>query len=101
MASRVSVVIPCHNYGRFLPEAVASVLAQTQPPDEVAIVDDGSTDDTPDVLRAIEGRVPGLVTLHRAPARGPAATFNDGVRATSGDLVVVLSAYDRVSPRYI
>lgn len=99
-ASRVSVVVPCHNYGRFLPEAVASVQAQTRPPDEVVVVDDGSTDETPDVVRALDG-VAGLRTLRRSPARGAAATFNDGVRASTGDLVVVLSADDRMSPRYL
>ena len=97
----MSVVIPCHNYGRFLAEAVVSVRSQTRPADEIVVVDDGSTDDTSDVVRALEEGIPDFVTFSRSPARGAAATFNDGVRATTGDLVMVLSADDRLSPRYL
>ena len=52
----VSVAIICHNYGRFLREAVDSVLAQTLLPCEVVIVDDASTDDTEAVAREYEAR---------------------------------------------
>ena len=98
---KVSIVIPCHNYGRFLDEAFESVVAQTRAVDEVVIVDDGSSDQTRQIMESIADRHAGVVTVHRHPARGPARTFNDGVRATSGDLVVILSADDRLSPTYI
>ncbi len=47
MGSRVSVVVTCHNYGRYLRECLESVLAQDRPADEIIVVDDASTDDTP------------------------------------------------------
>jgi glycosyltransferase involved in cell wall biosynthesis len=98
-----SVVIPCHNYGRFLEEAVASVDSQTRAPDEVVIIDDGSTDCTAGVLAALERRPRNydLVVVSRSPACGAAATFNDGVRASRGEFVVILSADDRLSPAYL
>jgi O-antigen biosynthesis protein len=97
---RISVVIPCHNYGRFVTEAVESLMAQTRRPDEVVIVDDGSTDDTAQAIAALQARFT-LTLIARHPARGAVSTFNDGIRASTGDLVMLLSADDRLSPRYL
>jgi hypothetical protein len=58
MPPLVSVIIPSRNYAQFLPEAIDSVFAQGIEDVEVIVVDDGSTDDTPSVLRTI--RIPGL-----------------------------------------
>ena len=95
--SRVSVVIRGHQQGRFLAEAIDSVRAQTRLADEIVVVDDGSTDETPDVIAAHQ---PLVVVRHPVP-RGPAASFNAGVAASSGDLVLALDADDALSPRYL
>jgi O-antigen biosynthesis protein len=98
----VSVVVPCHNYGRFLAEAVESIERQTRPADEVVVVDDGSTDETSEVVERLRRTLrTELVVVSRHPARGAAQTFNDGVLASRGDLVVILSADDRLSDRYL
>ncbi len=99
--SRISVVIACHNYGRFLTDAVESVLAQSRPADEIVIVDDGSTDDTTAVIARLGERVPDLIVVSRFPARGAATTFNDAIATSSGDAFVLLSADDRLSPTYL
>ena len=52
----ISVVIPSFNAGRWIAASLDSVLAQTRPPDEVIVVDDGSTDDTAAVLARIASR---------------------------------------------
>ena len=54
---RISVVIPAYNAARFLPRCLASVFAQTLKPDEVIVVDDGSTDDTAALAAALGARV--------------------------------------------
>ena len=97
----VSVVVRCHNYGRFLGEALDSLTRQRRPVDEIVVVDDGSTDETSQVLERFRERRPDVVVVTRHPARGPARSFNDGVARSSGDLVLALDADDRIPPDYV
>jgi GT2 family glycosyltransferase len=96
----ISVVVRCHQQGRFLAEAVASARCQTRPPDEIVVVDDGSTDETAAVLEALKEQGP-LVVVHHDLPRGPATSFNEGVAATTGDLILALDADDALSQTYI
>jgi glycosyltransferase involved in cell wall biosynthesis len=91
-APAVSVVIPCYDQGRFLAEAIASAVDQSEPAAEVVVVDDGSTDDTGDVARAAG------VRCLRQQNRGLAAARNTGWRAARGDFIVFLDADDRLRP---
>ncbi|MFI2753376.1 glycosyltransferase [Cellulomonas sp. P22] len=94
----VSVVVPCYNYGHFLPAAVASALEQPGVDVEVVVVDDASTDDSADVARALaaaDDRV--TVVVHERNARH-IATYNDGLAHVTGDYVVLLSADDLLAP---
>jgi glycosyltransferase involved in cell wall biosynthesis len=86
----VSVVIPTYNHVGFLPSALQSVCGQTFPAQEVIVVDDGSTDDTGEVLRAWEGRI----RIIRQPNRGVAAARNAGASMASADLLAFLDADD-------
>jgi glycosyltransferase involved in cell wall biosynthesis len=86
----VSVIVPTYDYARYLPRALDSVRAQSEPPFEIVVVDDGSTDETPAVLR----RYADQVRVLRQPHRGPAAARNAGVAAARGDLVAFLDADD-------
>jgi glycosyltransferase involved in cell wall biosynthesis len=99
--ARISIIVPCHNYGRFLPEALESLDAQTRPPDEIVIVDDGSTDDSLAVAQAYGRDRPDVVVLTRTPATGVVRAVADGVAASTGDLFAMLSADDRFSPTYL
>ena len=89
----VAVVVPCFNHAHFLGDAIASALAQTRPPDEVIVVDDGSTDDTPAVAR----RFPGVRYLHQRNA-GSAAARNAGLDAARSEFVQFLDADDVLLP---
>lgn len=97
----ISVVVPCHNYGPYLPEALQSVLTQSRAADELVVIDDGSSDETAAVIQAFVSSHPSTIVLSRSPARGVVDTFNAGVLASSGQLVVILSADDRMSPNYL
>lgn len=97
----ISVVVPCHNYGRYLAAAISSLDAQDRRPDEIFVCDDGSTDNSWDILcDVLAGRTD--VTLYRHPvALGIVATFNEMVRRTSGEFVVMLSADDVLGPGFL
>ena len=98
---RISVIIPCHNYGRYLAQSVESVLRQTRPSDQILIIDDGSNDETPQVVQRLQAAHPELVAERRMPARGTVVTMNDGVKWSSGDAIVELSADDVLSDRFL
>lgn len=97
----VSVVVPCHNYGRFLSEALDAIDAQTRRVDEIIVCDDASTDDSWSVIEAQAAQRPHVRVLRNETNLGAIATFNRLVQASSGDVVLVCSADDRYGPRYI
>ncbi len=94
MSILVSAVIPVYNYGRFVARAIDSVLAQTHAPVECVVVDDGSTDDTPQVLSGYGERIRAL----RQENRGLSAARNAGIRAARGAYVALLDADDTWKP---
>ena len=93
MQGLVTVVIPCFNYARYLEQCVRSVVQQSHQRWECIIVDDGSTDDTPQVcarLAATDSRI----TFVRQTNRGLSAARNTGIRRARGDFVQLLDADD-------
>src|SRR5436853_5073279 len=92
-----SIVISSYNYGRYLPAAIDSALAQTYAPREVIVVDDGSTDDS----RAVIARYGGEVTAVLKENGGQASAFNAGLRASRGEVVCFLDSDDVLLPRAV
>lgn len=94
----VSVVVASYNYGRFLGECLESVVSQEGIDLEVIVVDDASTDDTPQVAAAFAARDPRVRVIRHETNRGHIATFNEGLRAARGDYVLKLDADDLLAP---
>lgn len=90
----LSVVIPCRDGARFLAQTLRSALNQTRPPDEIVVVDDGSTDES----RAIAERFGPPVRVLSGPAKGAAMARNTGAAATAGAQLMFLDADDLLTP---
>jgi GT2 family glycosyltransferase len=97
--SLVSIVIPAFNQARFLGDAVRSALAQTHPWLEIIVVDDGSTDDTAEVLREFDGL--GNVIVVRQANSGLPAARNRGLRESRGEFVCFLDSDDVLMDAHI
>ena len=94
------VVIITFNYGQYLEEALRSVLAQTRRADEVIVVDDGSTNQTRQVVQEIPGRFPGVKVLMQE-RHGQAHARNVGVKTLTSDYILCLDGDDRLKPNAI
>ncbi len=107
MSSRpgVAVAVPSYNHARYLPETLGSVLAQTLPPAELVVIDDGSTDDSVAVIERIfaaartrpETRAIDCRLIVR-PNRGISVTRNELFAATRAPLVAFLDSDDSYAP---
>jgi glycosyltransferase involved in cell wall biosynthesis len=89
------VVIPSYNHERFIGEAVESVLSQSSRPDQVVVIDDGSTDRSLEVLRRFD---PADVAVRSEENCGAHAAITRGIDETSADLVFILNSDDRFHP---
>ena len=97
MSNLVSIIIPVYNDERHVAAAIESALAQTLKEIEVIVVDDGSTDGTPEVLEKYEGRI-----VHvRQENRGLPGARNTGIKASRGKYLCFLDSDDTFLPRKV
>lgn len=90
---RISLIVPLHQGERFIADALSSALRQDEPPSEILVIDDGSTDGGPAIVRGFPG-----VRLIGQPNRGPAAARNLGASTATGDLFAFLDQDDLLRP---
>lgn len=96
----ISAIIITYNYGKYLQDAIESVLAQTIRPNELLIVDDGSTDHTPEITHHYSKYIPWIKAI-RIPNSGASIARNIGIENTSGKWVAFLDADDMWMPNRI
>lgn len=92
-----SIIINNYNYGRFLGEAIESALAQTYANTEVIVVDDGSTDDSREVIEGFGDRITAVFKENG----GQGSAYNAGFRISSGEAVCFLDSDDTLFPEAI
>jgi glycosyltransferase involved in cell wall biosynthesis len=90
----ISAVIPAYNNAAYLPDAVASVRAQSVPVREIIVVDDGSTDNTAAVVATLGADIRYLRQINA----GPSAARNAGIAAAQGEFIAFLDADDQWTP---
>jgi glycosyltransferase involved in cell wall biosynthesis len=86
----VSILINNYNYGRFLPEAIDSALNQTYDRIEVIVVDDGSSDNSPEIIASYGDKIIPIIK----PNGGQASAFNTGFAASHGEIICFLDSDD-------
>lgn len=86
----ISVVIPTYNRAHYVCEAIDSVLAQTYKNIEIIAVDDGSTDNTKDIIQQYSSRIKYIYQNNA----GPSAARNNGIKQSNGDLIAFLDSDD-------
>lgn len=99
--TRVSIVLPTWNRARFLPEAFASIAAQTHLDWELIVVDDGSTDDTGEIIKKWRGAYGQSIRCLHQENRGAYAARNTGLDAAQGDFVAFFDSDDCWWPHHL
>lgn len=93
-SQKVSIIINNYNYGRFLKEAIDSALNQTYPNTEVIVVDDGSTDNSHEIIAEYGKQIIPILKENR----GQPSAFNAGFKVSTGTIVLFLDADDMLLP---
>jgi O-antigen biosynthesis protein len=95
---RISIVVPCFNAEDYLAQTLGSALDQRRPPDEIIVVDDGSTDGSLAIARRFEAAHPDVVRVHRERSGAAARTRNIGADLATGHAIMFLDADDVLRP---
>lgn len=91
---KISVIVTAHNYGKYLPQCLDSVLKQTYSDFEIVVVNDGSSDNTSEVLESYRQMYPEIITVVTTPGYGLAKTCNIGIKKSKGEYLLRLDADD-------
>ena len=94
MTDLISVVMPCFNASSFVEKAVMSVVGQSYPSCEVIAVDDGSSDDTREIVKGLAEKYPDRIKLLCQQQEGPYFARNHGLKHASGEFIAFLDADD-------
>src|SRR6266581_5785995 len=96
----VSIVVPCYNYGQFLPDCLSSIFGQENIHDfEVIAIDDASQDNTDEILRSFHDSR--LRIIRHSQNRGHVYTVNEGLTEARGQFIARIDPDDRYRPYFL
>lgn len=94
-----SIIIPLHNKGKYIADTIRSVIAQEETDWELIIIENGSTDDGPDIAGSFS--IDARIRVRRTDRLGPGNARNVGLREASGRWILFLDADDIILPTYL
>jgi glycosyltransferase involved in cell wall biosynthesis len=97
----VTVLCLCYNHARFVAEAIDSVFAQTYQPIQLIVVDDGSADNSPQVIDQTLRNRPDVLFLKHSQNQGYCASLNEALRHAKGEFIIDLAADDVLHPQRV
>ncbi|MFD7446122.1 glycosyltransferase family 2 protein [Streptomyces sp. NPDC059909] len=98
---KLSVIVPLHNVGIYAPDTMRSLARNADPDFEFLLIDDCSTDATPDVLDRWQNRIPNARVIRHETNRGVAQARNTGLDAATGDYITFLDGDDWYAPGHL
>lgn len=101
MAKKVSVIIPCYNQAEFVKEAIASALAQTYKNIEMVIINDGSSDNSSEVINSAIKGLDNVIFIDNKDNQGVVRSRNMAISASGGEYILPLDADDTIEPTYV
>ncbi|MGI8812614.1 MAG: glycosyltransferase [Pyrinomonadaceae bacterium] len=99
--SALSIVVPSYNHAPFVERTLRSIFAQTRPPENLIVIDDGSEDESVRVVERVLKDCPFACELISRPNRGLSATLNQGLALSTGDLFGYIGSDDVWLPQFI
>lgn len=98
---KVSIIIPCYNQGKYVAEAINSALRQTFKDIEIVCVNDGSTDNSVEIIKSFENKYKNLIFLNNEENRGVIYSRNFAIKNCNGTYILPLDADDIIEPTYV
>ena len=98
---KVSIIIPCYNQGKYVAEAINSALRQTFKDIEIVCVNDGSTDNSVEIIKSFENKYKNFIFLNNEENRGVIYSRNFAIKNCNGTYILPLDADDIIEPTYV
>lgn len=99
--TKVSIVIPCYNQAEFVEDAILSAVNQTYQNIEIVCINDGSTDNTSEVVKRLFNKYKNIIFFDENENRGVVFARNFAIEACRGDYILPLDADDIIEPTYV
>ena len=98
---KVSIIIPCYNQGKYVAEAINSALRQTFKDIEIVCVNDGSADNSVEIIKSFENKYKNFIFLNNEENRGVIYSRNFAIKNCNGTYILPLDADDIIEPTYV